>query len=375
MTNLKAQYWSNNKTPHCLIELSKRQFCRMKDNMIILNDPLFKFNKIQYKSPIMTYKNYTVGKNISFIENKDQCHAQSFNIECIKNKYVVLVGVKSELKKIHPNPWFFNTLHDLQGPNEPGSGYIVLLFAMQDNAAHEGNEVWNTSHQDMLKFSKPNVLGKGKDKHFGSEGSYYSFGNKGSFRIENNSSVSQYSTKKSTSESSMGKIIRCSDKMEEFTAAEIKLSLMSIARYFSKINLLLMPVLHAGNELQKEFGDIGLQNVKTSRSGVWQSQVCVNATTKEFHIEIDCSYTLISVPKQKIKKNHLIANFYFKIQEETLFSIRMKPDVKFMFSGYYLTHRQESKSQKEDDTLFNVAAYSNNRMFSHIRKSFHRANK
>ena len=49
MTNLKGQYWSNNKTPHCLIELSKKQFCRMKDNMIILSDPLFKFNKIQYK--------------------------------------------------------------------------------------------------------------------------------------------------------------------------------------------------------------------------------------------------------------------------------------------------------------------------------------
>jgi hypothetical protein len=85
---------------------------------------------------------------------------------------------------------------------------------MQDNAAHEGNEVWNTSHQDMLKVSKPNVLGKGKDTHFGSEGSYYSFGNKGSFRIENNSSVSQYSTKTSTSKSSMENTIKCSDKME-----------------------------------------------------------------------------------------------------------------------------------------------------------------
>ena len=84
----------------------------------------------------------------------------------------------------------------------------------------------------------------------------------------------------------MENIIRCSDQMEEFTAAEIKLSLMSIARYFPKINLLLMPILHAANELQKELGDIGLQNVKTPRSSIWQSQVCVNATTKQFHIEI-----------------------------------------------------------------------------------------
>ena len=172
----------------------------------------------------------------------------------------------------------------------------------------------------------------------------------------------------------MANIIKCSDKMEELTAAEIQLSLMSIAKYFPKINLLLMPILHAANELQKELGDIGLQNVKTSRSGVWQSQVCVNATTKQFHIEKDCSYTIISVPKQSIKKNHFIANFYFKIQEENLFSIRMKPDIKFMFSGYYLTHRQQTTYWKEYDTLFNFAAYSNNRMFSHIRKSFHCSN-
>ena len=85
-----------------------------------------------------------------------------------------------------------------------------------------------------------------------------------------------------------------------------------------KINLLLIPILHATNELQKELGNIGLQNVITSRSCVWQSQVCVNATTKKFHIEKDCLYTLITVPKQSIKKNPIIAHFHFKIQDEKM---------------------------------------------------------
>ena len=64
----------------------------------------------------------------------------------------------------------------------------------------------------MLKLSKPNVLGKGKDKHFGFEGNYYSFGNKGCFRIVNNLSVSQYSNNTSTNSSTMAEIIKCSEK-------------------------------------------------------------------------------------------------------------------------------------------------------------------
>ena len=54
MTSLKAQYWSNEKTPHCLIELSKKQFARMKDIMVIGSQPVLKFNKFEGKYPSMT---------------------------------------------------------------------------------------------------------------------------------------------------------------------------------------------------------------------------------------------------------------------------------------------------------------------------------
>ena len=71
MTNLKAQYWNNDKTPYYLIELSTKQFRRMKDNMVIVSEPVFKFNKVESKSPSMVYKKYSVGKNITFIEDKN----------------------------------------------------------------------------------------------------------------------------------------------------------------------------------------------------------------------------------------------------------------------------------------------------------------
>ena len=115
MKILKDQFWSDNKTPHCLIELSKKQFSRMQDNMVKVRHPLIKSNKIEDKSPFMVYEEYTLGKNITLYEDKDQCYTKSFNMERIKNRYVIIVGEKAELEKVHPNPWFFNNLYDSKG--------------------------------------------------------------------------------------------------------------------------------------------------------------------------------------------------------------------------------------------------------------------
>ena len=77
--------------------------------------------------------------------------------------------------------------------------------------------------------------------------------------------------------------------------------------------------MQAAKDLQNDMGNFGLQEVKTSRSGVWQSQVCVNATTKLFHIEHVCSYTPITVPKQSMKIKPIIVQFHFMVQQNTIF--------------------------------------------------------
>ena len=53
----------------------------------------------------------------------------------------------------------------------------------------------------------------------------------------------------------------------------------------------------------------------TSENGLWQSELCVNALTRDFHTEKDISYTLISVPTQdyndKDKDKAMPKDFYF----------------------------------------------------------------
>ena len=54
-----------------------------------------------------------------------------------------------------------------------------------------------------------------------------------------------------------------------------------------------------GYKLQAKYGDICLEGVKSSESGLWQSSVCVNAQTRIFHTEKDSTCTVITVQLQK----------------------------------------------------------------------------
>ena len=72
--------------------------------------------------------------------------------------------------------------------------------------------------------------------------------------------------------------------------------------------------------------------------------ICKNAETKQFHQEIDSSYTLIAVPQweEKSKKNIGNANFIFRWTDDTktntqkYLSIGMDSGVSLLFSGLLL---------------------------------------
>ena len=46
-------------------------------------------------------------------------------------------------------------------------------------------------------------------------------------------------------------------------------------------------------------GQINLKSTETSLYGLWQSEICVNSYTDDFHNENDATYTLITVPNHK----------------------------------------------------------------------------
>ena len=110
---------------------------------------------------------------------------------------------------------------------------------------------------------------------------------------------------------------------------------------------------------------------------MWDTNVCVNASTGEFHTEKDTSYTLITVPQQDFKSQKYsgnVYNFLFKLNHNNLLSLPLTPDLSLLFSGTFLTHRQKGNysQDKSSKPFVNLSSYGNQRLFTHIRKSFFR---
>ena len=126
--------------------------------------------------------------------------------------------------------------------------------------------------------------------------------------------------------------------------------------------------------MQETEGNINLKEMTSSKSGLWQSNICVNAETAEFHVESDCNYTLIHVPRQSYPKKVDKYQFIFKLSEQYHVSIPMAIGISILFSGQFLCHRQSQPhtSVVGDDVFFNFSSYGNLRLFRHIKNSFDR---
>ena len=103
--------------------------------------------------------------------------------------------------------------------------------------------------------------------------------------------------------------------------------------------------------------------------------MCVNDVTAKFHVENDCTNTVIVVPKQPIiENNNTEYKFVFQIQQYMNLSFKLKYGLSFMFIGKYLTHRQQCSkpSVANKDLFFNIASYRNKHLFNHLKQSFNR---
>ena len=103
----------------------------------------------------------------------------------------------------------------------------------------------------------------------------------------------------------------------------------------------------------------------------------MNAKTSIYHVEDDCTYTLLKVTTQpKNNKSNIDYERMFLIQlsdTETI-SIPLFLNLTFIFPGTLLTHRQHCNASCYSDgsVFFNLIAYGNKRLFNHIKKSFER---
>ena len=141
--------------------------------------------------------------------------------------------------------------------------------------------------------------------------------------------------------------------------------------------LLISPVLNAAYKLQKTLGNVNLSQVMTSDCGARQSQICVNASTDILHTERDCTYTLISVPQQKLKRSKkpkMDLMFIFQLNSDKSITLPLKVGLSLIFSGLFLTHYQHYPNHQgnNDEPCYNGASYGNTKLLSHLHCSFTR---
>ena len=153
-----------------------------------------------------------------------------------------------------------------------------------------------------------------------------------------NSSVGIYVSKsyKNINNQSKAKII--TDQMESSSAIEIDYAVQNLSCVIPNLHKLLSPVVDVAFEMQVDHGDFNLKKVQTSSSGIWQSKVCSNSSTKKMHTENDYSYILISVPKQDCVRDYV---FFLRLNSKKYIGIPMKYGVSFLSSMKLFTHRQQ----------------------------------
>ena len=87
--------------------------------------------------------------------------------------------------------------------------------------------------------------------------------------------------------------------------------------------------MDVGQLIQKEIGDVNLCFGKLGDIFLYTAQVCINATTRDFHTEFDQGPTLICVPNQRLKDG-IDYKFCFLINEETIIQLPMTMNLSFL---------------------------------------------
>ena len=350
--------------PHVLHELSQKDHRRLVDHCIHLQgisrskeSGTICFDKVVYGAKITKKKQSITFQDTTIPSNEVSLHRMS-------KKYVLVTAHKSECITVLPQ-----LLTSSLTSNSHKSDIVVLL-AYTLNPIHPANKVWIDDDFTRLKKCKPNILQS--NSHHESTGYYASFGNKGSFDKSVTSSVGQYTSKKNNKFPKQIIINTEAANYEQCCADELERSVKDISSFLPNTQSILAPVLDTSFHIQTDYKDLNFKETLASNSGCWQSSICVNAQTKKLHTEDDCTYTLISIPNQnRPKESQVRYDFLFNLTGNDSLNIPLKPGVSFMFSGLFLTHRQNKSIEvtAKNDIFFNIASYGNKRLFHHLRKT------
>ena len=161
------------------------------------------------------------------------------------------------------------------------------------NRTDNGVVEWNRHHHGTMKKYKSNII-MGSNTHHGSSGYYYAYGNKTNHGMLGKSSISSYTSKKCKMQSQLrGACIT------ELSQMELELGINELSKRLPILPSIISPIVTVAHKMQEIEGDINLKETSSSKSSLWQSNMCVNTETAEFHVESYCAYALIQIPRQE----------------------------------------------------------------------------
>ena len=352
---------------HVLTELSERQYKRCVGNTIHVSNRYSK-DKKQF------YTTVSYGINIKKRKRKQMISGQkTWTTEImLRNTTNCLVYIITN--KIYLSPEIERgDIHTIDGTtrcfiNDDDDKYrpsgMILLCVCKLGATEQCNGIkWGHAEEKILKSIKTNTI-TATNRHHGSHGGYFLFGNKAFYGKVGSSSVSQYAVKASKN--------RTVDIIEELFSSEVSYVIDNVAKNISIVKELISPVVDVAYEMQRHQGDINLKEVCSKNSGIWKTSVTVDAYTKDFRTENDCTYTVIHVPMQvSLYKCHAY-HFQFALNEKHNISIPLHQCTTILFSAKCLTHRQTfvDNNDHKKDVFINFGAYGNQQLFNHMRKTF-----
>ena len=260
------------------------------------------------------------------------------NYPTIKDKVMIFTTDTECLKKVNPNHILIssnNTPTCLDKKFYPSGKILLYMIKLSNTKDPDKSDdwLWRDSLLPRIKKCKNSLCIKGgKYNHFNSQGYIAAFGNKALFaQSPVNSTVSQYVSRNGKNETAASSIKNEAHVFESLVSDEVEAAVDKFSKYFPNIKSMIAPILNVAFEKQVATGDVNFKEVMTSKQGLWQSELCCNAVTKDFHTERDITYTLISVPYQFVDNNEKKKPTYFLLQlnETTTVALRMLPKSSF----------------------------------------------
>ena len=311
ISEIAPLYHSKVKAPHCLMELSQRDYNRMRNSCIDVSGlTLIKDTSINATNgaTMTQYNIVSYGRNVNISKKKidtGNTHEmfQYINLCKISGHFIAMVADKEECIRMIPNTYTISScVHTYTGKNKPIKmlGKLVLFMAMLPKVSTKmcSDKVWNKQDFVMVKKCKPNIMDS--FHHHGSLGNYYSFGNKANYGMVDTSSVGVYSNKKSKNPIKQQEITKKADAIEVSGIYEIKTSVDLLSKVIPNITYTISPIIDTADELQNPIGNANLKRVETSCRGCWNMFLSINAMTEYLHTENDCGYTVIKVPNRNL---------------------------------------------------------------------------